>query len=172
MDDYKNLSPLISDKISEIGNLLFNLNRLLDAGMDWLDIDCHMPKTSKYIHDLAHKAPIDADSFRDYNAKHGMRTDYESPIQGSKAEYLAPVEFYIHAFAYVSKILYCIIETIRLSEELEDQDSNEFLYSQIPMAVGYKDKFAFLHNETLSYLKVGKTVEEIDSIVDSFQKGG
>jgi hypothetical protein len=167
MDNEIKLSPLISDKISEIGNLLFNLNRLLDAGMDWLDIDCDMPKTSKYVHEIAHKAPIDADSFREYNAKHGMRTDYGSPISGSKAEYLAPVEFYIHAFAYSSKILYCTIEAIRLAEQLEDEDSNEFLYSQVPIIVGYKDKFAFLHNETLSYLKVGKTVAEIDGIVDS-----
>ena len=64
----------------------FTLNKKLDNLMDYLDIELTMSKLSASVHKIAHKVPLDADRFRDYNALYSYRTKYLT-IQGQYKDY-------------------------------------------------------------------------------------
>jgi hypothetical protein len=162
------LSPLLSSKISEIGNLYFNYNRLLDAGMDYLDIEVDMSKFSEIIHTIAHKAPTDADAFRDFNANNNCRTDYGSDIQGSEGNYESPIDFCIHAFSYSVLILQKISEGIDFAEKENNIEMIKFLQEQIPVAYEYKKQFTVFNNKILELRDQDYTWEEIDEKVSEF----
>jgi hypothetical protein len=161
-------SPLLSSKISEIGNLYFNYNRLLDAGMDYLDIEVDMSKFSEIIHTIAHKAPTDADAFRDFNANNNCRTDYGSDIQGSEGNYESPIDFCIHAFSYSVLILQKISEGIDFAEKENNIEMIKFLQEQIPVAYEYKKQFTVFNNKILELRDQDYTWGEIDEKVSEF----
>ena len=168
------LSDTLSSKISEIGQLYFNYNRLLDAGMDFLDIDMNMNKMSEYIHkNIAHKAPIDADSFRDYNASKSKRTDYLTPILGDAGSYEGdPLNFFSKAFLYALKIQKEIESGISLATQEGDYDACEFLRDQISTIREYKDQFVIFYDKCESAIKAGNTWQDIDSRWEDFVKMG
>ena len=163
------LSPSLSNKISDIGNLFFNYNRILDAGMDYLDIDKGMTKTSEFIHnELAHKAPIDADKFRDFNAVNRVRTNYGTPIEGSVGTYSSPLDFYLYAFSYAVKILKAIDEGISLAEQEGNTEAKMFLKGQVSVASKYKHQFALLYDRSESAIEQGNTWIDLDSMWQDF----
>jgi hypothetical protein len=163
------LSTSLSDKISEIGNLFFNYNRILDAGMDYLDIDCNMTQMSQYIHEhIAHKAPIDADTYRDFNARNSRRTNYGADIQGNDANYESPLEFFAFALAYSAKIMDLLYLTIDEATAERNYDVSEFLKSQIPVIREYKEQFVLLYEKCEATIKDGNTWQDIDHRWEDF----
>jgi len=163
------LSASLSNKISKIGNLLFNYNRVLDAGMDYLDIDVGMRKTSEFIHEkLAHTAPIDADKFREFNAKNRIRTNYGVPIDGSAGDYSTPLEFYLYAFTYAVKIIQEIKEAVELAEQEGSLKAKTFLMSQVDTVSRYEYQFALLHDRSESAIDQGNTWLDLDSMWQDF----
>ena len=168
------LSESLSGKISEIGNLYFNYNRILDAGMDYMDVDCNMNKLGNYIHkQLAHKAPLDSDVFRDYNASNSRKTNYSVPILGSSSEgYDTPLDFFEWALAYALKITSEISSAIKMAEAEENFDACEFFKSQLPTIRGYKSQFVLLADKCSSAISQGNTWQDIDNRWEDFVSMG
>lgn len=163
------LSTSLSDKISEIGNLFFNYNRILDAGMDYMDVDWNMNKLGNYIHqNMAHKSPIDADAFRDFNAQNSRRTNYGVDILGNNAEYESPLGFFAFGIAYAMKIMKAISEGIDMAMAEKDYDVCEFLKSQISVPRWYKAQFVLLYDKCSSALSAGNTWQDIDNRWEDF----
>jgi len=163
------LSASLSDKVSEIGNLFFNYNRVLDAGMDYLEIEFGMKQMANFIHEtLAHVAPLDADHFRDFNAKNMSRTNYGLPIEGNNAEYDSPFEFFVYAFSYSMKILRAIKEGISLAETEGNIEACGFFKSQISVILKYKYQFVLLHDRCESAINMGNTWIDVDSMWRDF----
>jgi ferritin len=168
------LSDTLSSKISEIGNLYFNYNRILDAGMDFLDIEMNMNKLSEFIHEkIAHKAPIDADTFRHYNSSKSKRTDYATPILGSSGDYEGdPLKLFSMGYLYASKIQQEIANGINLAMQEGDIDTCEFLRNQIATVREYKDQFVLLYDKCEASIKAGNTWQDIDNRWEDFVKMG
>jgi ferritin len=163
------LSTSLSDKISDIGNLFFNYNRILDAGMDYLDIDYNMTQMSKYIHEnIAHKAPIDADVYRDFNARNSRRTNYGVDILGNDANYESPLEFFAFALAYSAKIMNEIYSAIDMAMDERNHEVSQFLKSQIPVVSEYKSQFILLYEKCEANIKEGNTWQDIDHRWEDF----
>ena len=171
LDEDKNklLSSALSDKISEIGNLFFNYNRLLDAGMDYIDVEFNMNKLGDYIHKhLAHKAPLDADAFRDYNAQNSRRTNYGADILGNTAPYEDPMGFFASALAYSLFIMNTIYSGIEMAKAERNYSAKVFLEGQLPNIEKYKSQFTLLIDKCESNLKVGNTWQDIDNHWEDF----
>jgi phosphomevalonate kinase len=173
-EDIVLLSDTLSAKISNIGQLFFNYNRLLDAGMDFLDIDMNMNMMSEYIHkNIAHKAPLDADAFRDYNASKSKRTNYLNPILGSSGDYeLDPLKFFSTSYLYAQKIQEEIKSGIEMAMQESDIETCEFLKSQIPNIGKYKAQFVLLYDKCEASINAGNTWQDIDNRWEDFVKMG
>ena len=171
LDEDKNklLSNALSNKISEIGNLFFNYNRLLDAGMDYLDVDCNMNKLSNYIHNqIAHKAPLDADVFRDYNAKNSRRTDYGIDIKGDSALYQNPIGFFSSALAYCLYITNAVCSGVEMAKAEGNYSAQKFLNGQLPNLEAYKAQFVLLIDKCSATIEGGNTWQDIDNRWEDF----
>lgn len=163
------LSASLSNKCSEIMNLFFNYNRILDAGMDYLDIDMGMRKISDFIHkNLAHVAPIDADNFRDFNANNRIRTNYGVAIEANSGSYNSPLEFFLYAFSYSVKILKAIEEAMTLAENEGCREAFKFFESQIDTITKYKYQFALLHDRCETAIDQGNTWIDLDAMWQDF----
>jgi len=163
------LSASLSNKSSEIMNLFFNYNRILDAGMDYLDIDMGMRNISEFVHKkLAHVAPIDADAFRDFNAHNRIRTNYNVAIEASAGSYDSPLEFFLYAFSYSIKILKAIEEAMTLSEKENNKEACDFFRSQIDTITKYKYQFALLHDRCETAIDQGNTWIDLDAMWQDF----
>lgn len=167
------LSQSLSNKISEIAQLYFNYNRMLDAGMDYLDIDMNMNMLSEYIHKhIAHKAPLDADAYRDYNASNSKRTDYSNAILGDVGIYNDPLEFFTKALLYSLKIQQEIANGVKLAMEEGDISTCEFLKSQFPVIREYKAQFILLYDKCEAAINAGNTWQDIDNRWEDFVRMG
>lgn len=163
------LSEPLSSEISGIGNLYFNYNRILDAGMDYLDVDMKMTNLSYFIHEkLAHQAPIDADAFRDFNAKNGRRTDYGVAIEGNSGEYDNPLKFFAYAFSYAVKILKAIGTATDSAQQEKNLEVCEFLRTQIDVVCKYKTQFVFLFDKCEIAIQQGLTWQDIDNMWEDY----
>jgi hypothetical protein len=168
-DKNKLLSTALSDKMSEIGNLFFNYNRLLDAGMDYLDVDWNMNKLSDYIHkNLAHKAPLDADAFRDYNAQNSRRTNYGADILGNSAPYESPLGFFAGALTYCLLITNAVYSGIELAMAERNCSARVFLERQLPVLEKYKAQFVLLYDKCGTSINLGNTWQDVDNRWEDF----
>jgi hypothetical protein len=168
-DKNKLLSTALSEKMSELGNLFFNYNRMLDAGMDFMDVDWNMNKLGDYIHkNLAHKAPLDADAFRDYNAKNSRRTNYGVDILGNSAPYEDPMGFFAGALAYCLFIINAVYTGIEMAMAERNCSARVFLEGQLPNLERYKAQFVLLIDKCESSLKAGNTWQDIDNRWEDF----
>lgn len=168
-DKDKLLSPALCGKMSEIGNLFFNYNRLLDAGMDYIDVEFNMNKLGDYIHkNLAHKAPLDADAFRDYNAQNSRRTNYGADILGNSAPYEDPMGFFASALAYSLFIINAVYSGVEMAMAERNYSAKVFLEGQLPNLEKYKAQFTLLIDKCTSSLNAGNTWQDIDNRFEDF----
>jgi len=163
------LSETLSKKLSEIMNMYFQLNRILDAGMDFLDVDMNMNKISNYIHlNFAHKAPIDADAFRDRNADNSYRTYYGN-IESSDGNYTTPLAFFEYALEYILKIIDAISDGIDFAKSENDEETKQFLMNQFPNIGIYKKQFVLLCDKCEKAIQEGNTWQDIDNRWEDFK---
>lgn len=161
------ISGKIADKNSEIMNAYFTLNKKLDNLMDYVDINCIMPLFSQGLHKIAHRAPIDADRFRDYNALYSFRTKYTS-IEGQYKDFSNPLEGIDDILDYLCDMDNMLAEAKLIAKTEENYDYERFLNKEIVHLRDYKKQFVLLHDKLEQYLKEGNTLQDYDFRADKY----
>jgi ferritin len=162
------LSETLSKRLSEIMNMYFQYNRILDALIDYLDVDMNMNMMSNYIHEtFAHRAPLDADSYRSYNSSNSRRTIY-SDIEASDGNYENPLVGFEYALEYTLKIMDAIQDGIDLAKSENDEDTKKFLQEELKNMRVYKKQFVFLCDKSEKSIQEGNTWQDIDHRWDDF----
>lgn len=165
------LSTKLSDKISALGQMYFDLNRVLDAGSNYLEVDMNMNKLGNYIHhSMAHYAadPL-ADNFRDYLSINSRRTNYNVATKPNAGDYNSPMEFFEYVLDYYVDIKNAITEAIKMADEENDEDTSQFLKAQLVLAREYKAQFVLLCDKCNSAIESGNTWQDIDHRWEDFK---
>lgn len=156
------LSEALSKRLSDIMNMYFQYNRILDALVDYLDVDMNMNMMSNYIHETyAHRAPLDADRYRDFNSANSRRTFYGN-IDASEGNYESPIAGFEYALEYVLKIMDSIQDGIDLAKSEGDEDSKKFLQEELKNMRVYKKQFVLLCDKCEQAIAEGNTWQDID----------
>lgn len=155
------INEKIADKNSEIMNAYFTLNKKLDNLMDYVGIVFNMHKFSQELHKVAHKAPIDADRFRDYNALYSFRTKYNT-IVGQYTEFANPLEGIDSILEFLADMDNMFAEAKNIAKAEENYDYNKFLSTEIKNFRPYKEQFIILHDQIKSYIANGNTYQDFD----------
>ena len=155
------ISERIADKNSEIMDCYFTLNKKLDNLMDYVDIVCVMPLFSTGLHKIAHKAPIDADRFRDYNALYSYRTKYRT-IEGQYKDFANPLEGIDSILEYLSDMDNIFDEAKNLAKAEENHDYSKFINEEIRAFREYKKQFILLHDKIERYMVEGNSMQDFD----------
>ena len=161
------LSQALADKNSELMDAYFTLNKKLDNLMDYLDIELVMSKLSASVHKIAHKAPLDADRFRDYNALYSYRTKY-STIQGQYKDYENPVEGMADILSYIADMTNMLYDAKSMGKSEENEDYIKFINEEIQKIRYYKKQFILFHDKIQKSLECGNTVQDIDFYSDDY----
>lgn len=155
------LSQRLADKNSEIMDAYFTLNKKLDNLMDYLDVEQSMNKLSTSIHIIAHKAPLDADRFRDYNALYSFRTKYGT-IQGQYKNYINPLEGITDILSYLVEMTNMLYNAKYMGQTEENYDYVKFINTEIEKIRYYKKQFILFHDKIQKSLESGNTLQDID----------
>ena len=161
------LSERIAIKNSEIMNAYFSLNKELDNLMDYVDIELVMPNFSNHLHLIAHKAPIDADRFRDYNALYSFRTHYDT-IQGEFKDFSDIREGIEYILSFLLDMDNMFAEAKAIAEQEENYDYSRFINGEIIKIREYKKQFILLYDKLEQYAKEGNSLQDFDARCDSF----
>lgn len=161
------INDKIADKNSEIMNAYFTLNKKLDNLMDFVGIVYNMSKFSKELHKVAHKAPLDADRFRDYNALYSFRTKYNT-ITGQYIEFSNPLEGVDSILEFLVDMDNMFAEAKAIAKAEENYDYNKFLSTEIKNFRPYKEQFITLHDQLESYIANGNTYQDFDFRCESY----
>lgn len=161
------LSQILADKNSELMDAYFTLNKKLDNLMDYLDIELTMSKLSASVHKIAHKAPLDADRFRDYNALYSYRTKYGS-IQGQYKDYSNPVEGMADIINYLADMTNMLYDAKTMGRAEENEDYVKFISTEIEQIRAYKKQFILFHDKIQKSLECGNTIQDIDFYSDDY----
>jgi ferritin len=165
------LSEKVSAKLSEIGQLYFDLNRVLDAGSDYMEVDMNMNKLGNYIHhSMAHYAtdPL-ADNFRDYLSACSRRTNYNVATKPSEGNYSSPLEFFKYVLNFYIDIRTAISDGIKLALAEDDEDTAQFLREQLVLARAYRDQFVLFCDKCEIAIAEGDTWQTIDNHWEDYQ---
>lgn len=159
------LSEKLSNKLSELGQMYFDLNRILDAGSDYLEVDMNMNKLGNYIHhSMAHYAtdPL-ADNFRDYLSSNSRRTNYNVSTKPNAGQYASPMEFFEFVLDYYLDIKNAISDGINIARDEHDEDTMRFLRNQLALARTYKNQFVLFCDKCKTAINSGNTWQDIDN---------
>lgn len=155
------ISENISKKNSEIMDAYFTLNKKLDNFMDYVDIVCVMPNFSNILHLIAHKAPLDADRFRDYNALYSYRTFYNT-IEGQYKDFESPLDGITFIIDHIIDIDILLAEAKDIAKQEENYDYECFIDKEIIHLREYKKQFIIFNDKLEQYLKQGNTMQDFD----------
>lgn len=157
----------IADKNSEIMDSYFTLNKILDNLMDYVDIECVMPIFANELHKIAHKAPIDADRFRDYNASYSFRTQYNT-IQGQYQDFESPLKGIEYVLGHLADIDNLLAEAKDIATKENNYDYNYFVDEEISHLREYKKQFILLYDKLEKYSQLGNSLQDFDSRCKEF----
>lgn len=155
------LNKTIADKNSEIMNMYFTLNKKLDNLMDYVDIVLIMPNFSEGLHLIAHKAPLDADRFRDYNALYSFRTKY-TEIGSQYKDFSSALGGIDDILDYLSDMDNALAEAKGLAKSQDNYDYSRFIDKEITQLRFYKKQFILLHDKIKQYIVENNTMQDFD----------
>ena len=162
------ISQTLAEKNSQIMTMYFQLNKKLDNFVNYILVDFSMEKLSEALHkEYAHKAPITADNFSDYNAAFSYRASYGA-VEEETQTYAGFLDGVSDVLSYLIDIDNALAEARELGVRENNIDYVVFIDSQFKELGIYKKEFILLYDKAEQYLKLGNTLQDMDARYEDF----
>ena len=162
------LSQTLADKNSQVMTMYFQLNKKLDNFVNFILVDYSMEKLSEALHkNYAHRAPITADNFSDYNAAYSYRATYGA-VEEETVTYGGFLEGVADVLSYLIDIDNALAEARELGVRENNIDYVVFIDEQFKELGAYKKEFVLLYDKAEKYLALGNTLQDIDARYEDF----